>query len=36
MSEYGIDPLDLSGLSTVSLKDRGGKVTQAGFRARHL
>jgi len=31
MSEYGIDPMDLSGLRTVSLKDRGGKVRQADF-----
>jgi hypothetical protein len=31
MSAYGIGPMDLSGLRTVSLKDRGGKVKQADF-----
>jgi hypothetical protein len=28
---YGIGPMDLSGLKTVSLKDRGGKVKQRDF-----
>ncbi len=31
MSDYSIQPMDLSGLQTVSLKDRGGKVKQADF-----
>lgn len=31
MSGYGIGPMDLSGLKTVSLKDRGGKVKQSDF-----
>lgn len=31
MSRYDKAPLDLSGLKTVSLHDRGGKVTTAGF-----
>ncbi len=31
MSEYRIGPMDLSGLRTVSLKDRGGKVRQQDF-----
>ncbi|MDQ6706045.1 MAG: hypothetical protein M3Z85_08770 [Acidobacteriota bacterium] len=30
-SKYGIQPLDLSGLKTVSLKDRGGKVPVKDF-----
>jgi hypothetical protein len=30
-SVYGVDPLDLSGLSTISLADRGGKVKQGDF-----
>jgi hypothetical protein len=32
-SEYSITPTDLSGLRTVSLKDRGGKVRQSDFAA---
>jgi hypothetical protein len=28
---YGVDPIDLSRLKTVSLSDRGGKVKQADF-----
>ncbi|MEP6714247.1 MAG: hypothetical protein ABJC09_01660 [Terriglobia bacterium] len=28
---YGIDPIDLSGLATISLEERGGKVRQADF-----
>jgi hypothetical protein len=28
---YGVDPIDLSGLKTVSLAQRGGKVKQADF-----
>jgi hypothetical protein len=28
---YGVDPIDLSGLKTISLADRGGKVKQADF-----
>jgi hypothetical protein len=31
VSEYGIGPIDLSGLKTVSLHDRGSKVRQADF-----
>ncbi len=31
MSYYGVDPIDLSGLKTVSLRERGGKVKQADF-----
>ena len=31
MSRYKIGPLDFSGLRTVSLKDRGGKVKQSAF-----
>lgn len=31
MSNYKIAPLDLSGLKTVSLTDRGGKVRQSDF-----
>lgn len=31
MSRYGIDPLDLSGLKTVSIHERGGKVRVAQF-----
>ena len=31
MSGYGIPPIDLTGLKTISLKDRGGKVRQADF-----
>jgi hypothetical protein len=31
VSGYGIGPMDLSGLKTVSLKDRGGKVKQSDF-----
>ncbi|HVW85160.1 MAG TPA: hypothetical protein VHB50_10790 [Bryobacteraceae bacterium] len=31
MSIYDIDPLDLSGLATVSLAERGGKVRQSDF-----
>jgi hypothetical protein len=31
MSQYEIRPLDLSGLKTVSLKERGGKVKVADF-----
>jgi hypothetical protein len=30
-SEYAIAPIDLSGLRTVSLKERGGKVRQSDF-----
>lgn len=30
-SQYGIAPIELAGLSTVSLKDRGGKVRQSDF-----
>ncbi|MGI8992527.1 MAG: hypothetical protein ACR2I2_23470 [Bryobacteraceae bacterium] len=30
-SKYGVRPLDLSGLKTVSLKDRGGKVMVKDF-----
>ncbi|MDQ6666265.1 MAG: hypothetical protein M3Z23_17945 [Acidobacteriota bacterium] len=30
-SKYGIGPLDLTGLKTVSLKDRGGKVAVKDF-----
>lgn len=30
-SRYGIDPIDLSGLHTVSLKERGGKVKVTDF-----
>jgi len=28
---YGVDPIDLSGLKTISLADRGGKVQQVDF-----
>jgi len=28
---YGVLPIDLTGLKTVSLAERGGKVTQADF-----
>jgi len=28
---YGVDPIDLSGLKTISLAERGGKVTQGDF-----
>jgi len=28
---YGVDPIDLSGLKTISLAERGGKVKQADF-----
>jgi hypothetical protein len=28
---YGVDPIDLSGLKTISLAERGGKVRQADF-----
>jgi hypothetical protein len=28
---YGIAPIDLSGLKTVSLADRGGKVKRTDF-----
>ncbi len=31
MSGYGIQPVDLAGLSTISLAARGGKVRQADF-----
>jgi hypothetical protein len=31
VSAYRIGPIDLSGLKTVSLKDRGGKVQQSDF-----
>lgn len=31
MSRYRVRPMDLSGLKTVSLKDRGGKVRQSDF-----
>ncbi len=31
MSRYGVKPLDLSGLKTVSLKERGGKVVVGDF-----
>lgn len=30
-SYYGVDPIDLSGLRTVSLRERGGKVKRADF-----
>ena len=30
-SEYSLDPIDLSGLKTISLKERGGKVQQRDF-----
>ena len=32
---YGIDPIDFSGLRTVSLKERGGKVRAADFAQPH-
>ena len=32
---YGIDPIDFSGLRTVSLKERGGKVQVADFARPH-
>jgi len=31
MSSYRLEPIDLSGLKTVSLKERGGKVRQSDF-----
>lgn len=31
MSDSRIDPMDLSGLKTISLQDRGGKVRQSDF-----
>ena len=31
LSDYRVGPMDLSGLKTVSLQDRGGKVKQADF-----
>jgi hypothetical protein len=30
-NRYGVDPIDLSGLKTVSLRERGGKVKRADF-----
>jgi hypothetical protein len=33
MSRYGIPPIDLTGLKTISLHDRGGKVKRADFAA---
>jgi hypothetical protein len=30
-SYYGVDPIDLSGLRTVPLRERGGKVKRSGF-----
>lgn len=31
MNRYGVDPIDLSGLKTVSLAERGGKVRETDF-----
>ena len=30
-NHYGIGPIDLSGLKTISLAERGGKVKQTDF-----
>jgi hypothetical protein len=35
LNYYGVDPIDLSGLKTISLSERGGKVQQGDFACVH-